>query len=106
LQFAHEGTATEESIIVETEPVRDCSGNLGAAGSGMRVRYLDHGHHVQAVFYSPEGSTMQLRDTAQLGMHVLDGDTVVSSQGLAKTYLALMSVAEDGWKVRVLQEVP
>jgi hypothetical protein len=74
--------------------------------SGMHVRYLDRGHKLQAIFYSPEGSTMQLRDTAQYELEVLDGDTVISSQPVTQNYIALMTVTEDRWKVRVLESVP
>jgi hypothetical protein len=73
--------------------------------SGLRTRYLDHGHKLEAVFYSPEGSALQVRDTAQLEIQLLDGDKVVSSQNLALKYIALMTVGEGRWKVRVLQAV-
>ncbi len=73
--------------------------------SDIRVRYVDHGHKLQALFYSPEGSAMQLRDTANLEMQLLDGNTVVSSKQLTVNYLTVMTVAEDRWKVRVLQAV-
>lgn len=73
--------------------------------SGLRVRYVDHGHKLQAIFYSPEGSTMQLRDTAQYDVQVLDGDTVISSQPVTQNFIVLMTVTEDRWKVRVLQAV-
>jgi hypothetical protein len=72
--------------------------------AGLSTRIVDHGHRVQAVFYSPEGSSMELRDTAQLELQVLDGGSVVSTQNLTANYIALMTVAEDRWKVRVLQE--
>ena len=74
--------------------------------SGVRVRYVDRGHKVQAIFYSPEGSAMQLRDTARYDLEVLDGDTVITSQPATQNYIALMTVTEDRWKVRVLQAVP
>lgn len=74
--------------------------------SGIRVRYVDKGHKLNAVFYSPEGSTMEVRDTAQYEMQVLDGDTVISSQPVTQNYVALMTVTEDRWKVRVLEQVP
>jgi hypothetical protein len=74
--------------------------------SGLRTRYIDRGHKLEALFYSPEGSAMQLRDTANLEMQVLDGDQVVNSQQLTQNYLVVMTVGEDRWKVRVLQEVP
>lgn len=71
--------------------------------SGLSTRIIDHGHKLQAVFYSPEGSAMQLRDTAQYELQVLDGSSVVSQQNVTVNYIALMTVAEDRWKVRVLQ---
>src|SRR5438105_1795933 len=74
--------------------------------SGLRTRYVDHGHKVQALFYSNEGSAMQLRDVASFGIQLLDGDRVVSEQNVTLNYLAVMTVAEDRWKVRVLQALP
>lgn len=74
--------------------------------AGLRTRYVDHGHKLQAVFYSPEGSAMQLHDTAKLEEQILDGDTVVSSRQLTANYVVLMTVGEERWKVRLLQELP
>ena len=72
--------------------------------AGLSTRIVDHGHHVQAVFYSPEGSAMELHDVAQLELQLLDRGNVVSTQNVTANYVALMTVAEDHWKVRVLQE--
>jgi len=72
--------------------------------SGLHTRYIDHGHRVQAIFYSPEGSTMQLRDAANVEVQVLDGAKVISSENVNRNYIALMTVTEDRWKLRVLQE--
>ena len=74
--------------------------------SGLRTRYLDRGHKLQALFYSPEGSSMQLRDTAQFAIQLLDGDKVISEQNVTLQYLSVMTVAEDRWKVRILQAIP
>jgi len=74
--------------------------------AGLRTRYVDHGHKLQAVFYSPEGSAMQLHDTAKLEEQILDGDAVVSSRDITASYVVLMTVGEDRWKVRLLQELP
>ena len=74
--------------------------------SGLRRRFTDRGHKLEAIFYSPEGSTMQLRDTAQLEVEVLEGDTVIHREQITQPYLVLMTVAEGGWKVRVLEEQP
>lgn len=74
--------------------------------SGLRQRIIDKGHRVNAVFYSPEGSAMELQDTAQLEWQVLDGDKVVQSQDATVHYVALLTAAENSWKVRVLEAVP
>lgn len=74
--------------------------------SGLTTRYIDHGHKLNAVFYSPEGSAMQLNDTAQLELQILDGGKVIHSEQITQQYHVLMTVAEDRWKVRVLQAVP
>jgi hypothetical protein len=74
--------------------------------TGLHRRYVDRGHKVQAVFYSSEGSAMELHDTAQLQIQLLDGDKVVASRDLTAQYVVLMTAAENSWKVRVLQEVP
>jgi hypothetical protein len=73
--------------------------------AGLRTRYVDHGHKLQAVFYSPEGSAMQLHDTAKLEEQILDGDTVVSSREVNASYVVLMTVGEERWKVRLLQSL-
>ncbi len=74
--------------------------------AGLRQRYIDKGHHVNAVFYSPEGSAMELQDTAALEIQVLDGDKVVHSEDVTVHYVALLTAAENSWKVRVLEAVP
>lgn len=74
--------------------------------SGLATRYIDHGHKLDAVFYSPEGSAMQLHDTAQVEVQILDGGKVIHSEQLTQQYHVVMTVAEDRWKVRVLQSLP
>ncbi len=73
---------------------------------GLSTRYVDRGHQVRATFYSPEGSAVQLEDTAKLEMQLLDGDKVVASQDVTRKYVAIVTVVEDSWKVRVLDGVP
>lgn len=72
----------------------------------LSTRYIDHGHQVAATFYSPEGSAVQLQDTAQLEIQLLDGGKVISSQNVTHKYIAVVTVVEDAWKVRVLDSVP
>ncbi len=74
--------------------------------NGLSTRYVDHGHKVDALFYSPEGSAVELRDEAQLEIQLLDGSKVVSSESTTRRYVVVMTVVDDRWKVRVLDSVP
>ncbi|MGH9523591.1 MAG: hypothetical protein ACRD3E_13775 [Terriglobales bacterium] len=75
------------------------------ARSGLHRRYVDRGHQVQALFYSPDGTSVELRDTANFEVQYMDGDKVLHTENGTKTYIALMTPTEIRWKVRVLQEV-
>jgi len=74
--------------------------------SGLHTRYVDHGHKLQAVFYSPEGSAVQLADIAQVEVQYLDGDKVLHSEQRTENYTVVMTAGENRWKVRVLQATP
>jgi hypothetical protein len=74
--------------------------------AGLHQRFTDQGHSTQVVFYSPEGSAMELRDTARLQIQLLDGDKVIHSEQATVHYIVLLTAAENSWKVRVLQAVP
>ncbi|HUR37207.1 MAG TPA: hypothetical protein VM009_05280 [Terriglobales bacterium] len=65
--------------------------------------YIDRGHKVDVMFYSPEGSAIQFRDTANLELQVLDGGKVIYSEPVQQQYVGVMTVTGDRWKVRVLQ---
>jgi len=72
---------------------------------GLKTHIVDHGHKVEAIFYSIDGSAIQLRDTASIETQILDGTTVIHSDQAQIHYVAIMTGAEDRWKVRVLQSV-
>jgi len=71
--------------------------------NGLTTRIIDHGHKVEAVFYSPDGSAIELKDTASLETQVLDGGSVIHSDQAQMHYYAVLTGAEDRWKVRVLE---
>lgn len=71
--------------------------------NGLTTRIIDHGHKVDALFYSPDGSAIELRDTASIETQVLDGGSVIHSDQAQIHYYAVMTGAEDRWKVRVLE---
>jgi hypothetical protein len=49
---------------------------------------------------------MLVHDTAQMEIQLLDGSNVVHSEQVNLHYLALLTPAENSWKVRVLESVP
>jgi len=71
--------------------------------NGLTTRIVDHGHKVEAIFYSPDGAAIELKDTASIETQVMDGGTVIHSDQAQIQYYAVMTGAEDRWKVRVLE---
>jgi hypothetical protein len=74
--------------------------------SGLSQRYLDQKHHVDAVFYAPEGDVMELHDTAEYQVQILAGGKVIHDEHVVRHYIVLMTPAADRWVVRHLQAVP
>src|ERR1035437_9554897 len=73
--------------------------------SGLKRGYIDHGHQVRVVFYSPDGSAMGLHDPVRIEIQLLDGVKVVHSDQGTFYFLTLMTPAENSWKVRLLESV-
>ena len=76
------------------------------ARTGVTLRYVDHGHKLDGLFYSPAGDAMQLHDHAELEMQVLDGDKVIHTETVSMNYVVLMTPGADRWLVRYLQSIP
>lgn len=76
------------------------------AGNGIHRHYVDHGHKLEAVFYSPDGGVMQLRDSAEYEIQVFDGSKLLHSESVTAKFLVLMTPAADRWMVRLLQDLP
>jgi hypothetical protein len=74
--------------------------------TGVHVRIADHGHHLKAVFYSMDGTAMQLLDHAQIEIQIFDGDKLLDTQNELHEYLVLMTPGADRWYVRDLEELP
>jgi len=71
--------------------------------SGLQTRYTDRGHKLEALFYSPAGDVMELRDHAQFDMQVLDGGKVIYEEPVNAQFMVLMTPGADRWLVRQLQ---
>lgn len=72
---------------------------------GLSRRVKDHGHNLEVLFYSVDGSAIQMRDTAQLEVQYLDSGKVIRSEKFTAHYITLLTPAENSWKVRILQEI-
>jgi hypothetical protein len=76
------------------------------AALGIRTRYQDRGHDLQIVFYSPDGLSIELKDTAEYDVQLIDHDKSQMKQRVRAHYIVVLTPAEVRWKVRVFQSVP
>jgi hypothetical protein len=73
------------------------------AKAGIQTRYQDRSHHIQFLFYSPEGLSIELIDDAEYDVQVLDRDKPVSTVPASARYIVVLTPAEIRWKVRIMQ---
>jgi hypothetical protein len=73
---------------------------------GIYTRYRDGAHDLQLVFYSPEGLSIQLVDTVEYDVQILDGEKAQTMQHVRARYVAVLTPTEVRWKVRVFQAEP
>src|SRR6476660_9942915 len=58
---------------------------------GIKTNYRDLSHNLKIVFYSPEGLSVQLLDTVQYEVQVIDHDRVQATQHLSTRYVAVLT---------------
>jgi hypothetical protein len=73
---------------------------------GIQTHYQDRAHDVQLVFYSPEGLSIQLVDTVEYDVQLLDHEKLQTTQHVRARYVAVLTPTEVQWKVRVFQAEP
>ena len=73
---------------------------------GIQTRYRDGAHDIQLVFYSPEGLSLQLVDTVEYDVQIIDHEKVLTTQHVRARYVAVLTPTEVRWKVRVFQAKP
>ncbi|SRR5579871_6157221 len=73
------------------------------AAMGLHARYIDKAHDIQIAFYSPEGLSIELTDTVQYDIQVLDHDKLQTTQQVSARYIVVLTPAEVRWRVRVFQ---
>jgi hypothetical protein len=74
--------------------------------SGVSQKYVDQSHRLEAVFYAPEGDVMELHDTAEYQMQVMEGGKVIHDEHVVLHFVVLMTPGADRWVIRQLQAVP
>jgi len=72
----------------------------------LRTRYQDRAHDIQVVCYSPEGLSIQLLDTVEYDVQLMDHDRLQATQHVRTRYLAVLTPTEVRWKVRIFQALP
>lgn len=73
--------------------------------TGVHVHIVDHGHNLKAIFYSTDGTAMQLLDRVQLEIQTFDGNKLLETQSVPREYMVLMTPGADRWYVRDLEEI-
>lgn len=70
---------------------------------GVHTRYTARSHDLRIVFYSPEGSSIQLIDDVEYDEQVLDRDKVLATTPMHQRYVVVMTPSEVRWRVRIFQ---
>jgi len=78
----------------------------GQKRSGVSSRYSNQTHKLDAVFYAPEGDVIELHDTAEYDLEILDGNKIIHTEHATVHYVVLMTPGADRWVIRQLQSVP
>lgn len=74
--------------------------------TGISTRYLDKTHDLQITFYSPEGLSVQLVDTVEYEVQIVDHGKALAPQTAHARYVVVMTPAEVRWRVRIFQGEP
>ena len=77
----------------------------GQKQSGLRSRYANQIHKLDVVFYAPEGDVIELQDTAEYDLEILDGGKSLHQEHATVHYIVLMTPGADRWVIRQLQSV-
>ncbi len=70
---------------------------------GLHTRYTAQSHDLQIVFYSPEGSSIQLIDTVEYHEQVMDHDKVLADKPMHQRYVVVLTPSQVSWRVRIFQ---
>ena len=70
---------------------------------GISTRYQDRSHNIQILFYSPEGLSIELQDSAEYDVQVTDHGKLLATYPAHARYIVVLTPSEVRWRVRVFQ---
>jgi hypothetical protein len=73
------------------------------ASAGVNTVYRDRSHDVKILFYSPEGLSVELADTVEYDVKVLDHDKLLGTKHIQSRYIVVLTPTEVRWRVRIFQ---
>jgi hypothetical protein len=92
-----------DADFVGTARDRLANGIQQQAELGITTRYQDRSHSIRLLFYSPEGLSAELEDTAEYDVQVFDHGKLLTTSPQHASYIVLLTPSETRWRVRVLQ---
>jgi hypothetical protein len=73
------------------------------AALGITTRYHDQSHDIELLFYSPEGSSIELADTADYDVEVLKNGRLLATDPQHAHFIVVLTPSEVRWRVRIFQ---
>lgn len=74
--------------------------------NGIHTVYRDLSHDVKILFYSPDGLSIELADTVQYDVQLVDHDKAIGSAQVHARYIVVLTPTEVRWRVRIFQAQP
>lgn len=71
--------------------------------TGVNTVYRDRSHDIKILFYSPEGLSVELADTVEYDVKVLDHDKLLGTRHIQSRYIVVLTPTEVRWRVRIFQ---
>lgn len=76
------------------------------AALAITTRYQDRSHDIQLLFYSPEGLSIELADTADYDVQVFSHGKLLATDPEHARYIVVLTPSEVRWRVRIFQAGP
>jgi hypothetical protein len=76
------------------------------AALGISTKYGEGSHQIQLLFYSPEGLSIELADTANYDLQVFDHGQLLTTRPERTRYIVVLTPSEVRWRVRIFQADP